>query len=524
MVPRLAPMIRSPACLLSLLGVALMLPALLWGPGFTHSHQYNLLWTAHFGREMAAGHLYERWLPDSFEGLGSPTFYFYPPFAYWIGGGFRAIGVSVATAVNLTGLLLLVASGLAMHHWLAARGTRPLLGAALYMAAPYHLYDIYVRGALAEAAAFIWLPLIALAIGRLPTRRGVMLLVTAYAGLLLSHLPLAMLTGLFLIAPMIGRRLWRRDPVLLSGAVAGALAFALAAFYLIPALTLQAHVSTAMLWGQDYRATDWSIWTSSVELFPCLALGLILLAWPTARSFWGMVSILTALLSIRLIPFVWDVPLLDKVQFPWRAFCIAEFAAITALMASRPRAPLLAAAGVMLFFPYLFGGLLTAAFLRQPVDQARIARVAPDAPEYLPHGFDLTHVRTDNHWTDLTLWRALPRGDAIMVDHPGFVTLGHAAFPIWQVTRDGHPVASTGPLLRFEARPGLYRVERVRLWQETWGAAISLLAALFLAALAMGQRAISHLSKFPSYSPSSHRSDRRLSACPDRLRESGGDI
>ena len=97
MVPRLAPMIRSPACLLSLLGVALMLPALLWGPGFTHSHQYNLLWTAHFGREMAAGHLYERWLPDSFEGLGSPTFYFYPPFAYWIGGGFRAVSYTHLT-------------------------------------------------------------------------------------------------------------------------------------------------------------------------------------------------------------------------------------------------------------------------------------------------------------------------------------------------------------------------------------------------------------------------------------------
>ncbi|MEC3950110.1 integral membrane-like protein [Sphingobium sp. HWE2-09] len=503
---RLLPLIRHPACILTLFGVLLMLPALLWGPGFTHSNQYNLLWTAHFGQEMAAGHLYERWLPGSFEGLGSPTFYFYPPFAYWIGGAFHAVGFAVPTAVNLTGLALLVASGLAMHHWLATRGTRPLLGAMLYMAAPYHLYDIYVRGALAEATAFVWLPLIALAIDRLPARRGVVLLATAYAGLLISHLPLAMLTGLFLIAPLIGWRLWQRAPILPSAIVSGVLAFALAAFFLIPALTLQSHVSISLLWVQDYRATDWSIWNSSFELFPCLALGLILLAWPAARTPWGAIAIVTALLSVRLIPFVWEISLLNKVQFPWRAFCIAEFAAITALAGSRLRPALLVGAGVLLLFPYLFGGLLTAAFLRKPVDQALIARVAPDAPEYLPRGFDLSRVRPNDRWVDLTPWRALPRGDAIVVERAGPVTLGHAAFPIWQVTRDGRPVPSSGPLLHFDATPGLYRVERQRLWQETLGSAISLVALLLLAILALRQRGISHLSKFPPYSPAQPRS------------------
>jgi len=516
MPSHLPPFIRHPACILTLFGVLLMLPALLWGPGFTHSHQYNLLWTAHFGQEMAAGHLYERWLPGSFEGLGSPTFYFYPPFAYWIGGAFHAAGFTVPTAVNLTGLALLVASGLTMHHWLATRGARPLPGAMLYMAAPYHLYDIYVRGALAEAAAFVWLPLIALAIDRLPARRGVTMLAAAYAGLLISHLPLAMLTGLFLIAPLIGWRLWQRAPILPSAIAAGALAFALAAFFLIPALTLQSHVSTSILWVQDYRATDWSIWNSSFELFPCLALGLILLGWPAARTPWGVIAILTALLSVRLIPFVWEISLLNKVQFPWRAFCVAEFAAIAALAGSRLRPALLVGAGVLLLFPYLFGGLLTAAFLRKPVDQALITRVAPDAPEYLPRGFDLSRVRPNDRWVDLAPWRALPRGDAILVERAGPVTLGHAAFPIWRVTRDGRPVPSSGPLLRFQATPGVYRVERLRLWQETLGGGISLVALMLLAMMALRQRAISHLSKFPSYSPSQPRSD--------RSRRNGGDI
>lgn len=521
---RMPPLFRNPACLLTAWGLLLMLPTFLWGPGATHSHQYNILWTQHFGEQMAAGHLYERWLPRSFEGLGSPTFYFYPPFAYWISGAFRAVGLPLLQSINLAGLTLLVGSGLAMHRWLAWRGTKPLLGAALYMAAPYHLYDLYVRGALAEATAFIWLPLIALAIERLPDRRGILLLAFAYAGLLVSHLPLAMLTGLFLIAPMIALRLRRARPVLCPAMAAGALAFALAAFYLLPALTLQSHVSTAMLWGPDYRATDWSVWTASFELFPCLAIGLILLAWTDGPRFWGLSAILIALASIRLIPFLWDVPMLDKVQFPWRAFCIAEFATVTALMAARPRPILLAGAAVMLVFPYAFGGLLTAAFLRRSVDVGRIEWVAPDAPEYLPRGFDLSRVRADDHWTDLSPWRALPRGDAIGVQHDGTVTLGHTAFPIWQVTRNGRPVASHGPLIRFQARPGLYRITRISLWQERLGMAISLVAAMLLAALCLPARIISHLSKFPAYSPSSYLSRRRRSGWPGRSHIAGGDL
>jgi hypothetical protein len=452
---------------------------------------------------MAAGNLYERWLPGSFEGLGSPTFYFYPPFAYWISGGLRALGLPVQQAINATGLLLLIGSGLAMHRWLAFRGTRPLLGAALYMAAPYHLYDIYVRGALAEEMAFLWLPLLALAIDRLPDRRAVALLALSYAGLLISHLPVAMLSGILLIVPMLGARLVRRDAVLVPAAAAGTIAFALAAFFLLPALTLQDHVSIAMLWGPEYRPGDWSVWNASFELFPSLALGLILLAWPGARRFWGLLAILTALASVRLIPFLWDVPLLEKVQFPWRAFVIAEFATVTALVVCRPRRPLLAAAGVMLLFPYLFTGFLTAVFLRTPVDYARIERAGPDAPEYLPRGFDVSRVRPIDHWTDLSPWRALPRGDSLEVARAGPVTLGHAAFPIWRVTHNGRPIASSGPLIRFDApAPGTYRIERIALWQERWGARISLAAALLLALLCLPFRRISHLSKFPSYSPS----------------------
>ena len=515
-------LLRHPMTPLTALGILLMLPSFLFGPGANHSYLYNYMWTGHFGEQMAAGQLYERWLPNSFEGLGSPTFYFYPPLAYWLSGGLAAIGLPVLQAINVAALLLLIASGMAMHRWLASRGTHPLLGAALYMLAPYHLHDFYVRGALAEFASFIWLPLIALGIARLPSRSGIALLALSYGALILTHLPVATLTGPFLIAPLMLHRIWQDRSTLVPGLIAGILAFTLAAFYLLPAATLQAHMSTALLWTGKYHAANWSIWREDLLLFPCIALGLGLLAWP-ARSIWSGIAIVTALASINLIPFLWQIDLLDKTQFPWRALGIAEFTTITALMTYRPRPVLLTGAGVLLLFPYLVSGIITCANLRLPIDYARLDRTVPDAPEYLPAGFDIARVDRYDRSTDLRPWRALPRGDRIVITRPGPVTMGHAAFPIWQVTHNGQPVPSHGPLISFDARPGIYRIERVRLWQESVGTAISLAAALMLALL-LWRRRISHLSKFPAYSPFPAMVNRPILGWLARSQNTGGEL
>ena len=520
MPPRFS-LVRHPWLLLALLGCVIMLPALLWGPGATHSYLYNHIWTRHFGEQMAAGHLYERWLPRSFEGLGSPAFYFYPPLAYWLSGGLNAIGLSVGQAINGASLLLLIASGISMHAFLADRGTRPLPGAALYMIAPYHLFDIYVRGALAEFAGFVWLPLIALGIRWLPARRGILLLGCSYGALILTHLPLATLTGLFLIAPLIVQSILRDRSILIAGLMAGLIAFALSAFYLLPAATLQSHMSISLLWTGKYQASIWSIWTEDFALFPCLALGMLLIAAP-GRSLWTAITAITALAAVNLIPWLWSIDLLDKVQFPWRILAITEFAAITALVTCTPRRMLLAGAAVVLAFPIALTGLVAHAMLTMPVNYRWLNDHVPDAPEYLPYGFDTRLVEPVNRDTDLRRLRTLPRGDHVMVTRAGPVTLGRAAFPIWRVTRNGQAVASTGPLIRFQAQPGVYHIERVRLWQETAGAVITIAALILIAMMAL-PRAISHLSKFPPYSPLSTLSDRRFIRSV-RSRFSGGEL
>jgi len=112
-------------------------------------------------RRAVPGTLYPRWFPDSFEGLGSTTFYFYPPLAFWLKGALAALGLGASHAVALAATAFSAASGLAMYGWLKDRASRPLWWAVIYMSAPYQLYDFYLRGALAEYASHMWFPLIA---------------------------------------------------------------------------------------------------------------------------------------------------------------------------------------------------------------------------------------------------------------------------------------------------------------------------------------------------------------------------
>lgn len=513
--------------LFALVAAIIMMPTFLFGPGDSHSVTYNYIWTSQFGTEMANGTLYPRWLPGSFEGMGSPTFYFYPPLAYWIAGAFDAIGFSTFAAINITGYLVLTLSGLTMHQWLAERGTWPRIGAILYMAAPYHLMDFYVRGALAEFTAFIWLPLIALAIMRMPQRRAIWLLALSYGGLVLTHLPVAMLTGLFLIAPLALHRIAKDRTTLLPLMIGGALGIGFASFYLFPALTMQGDISSELLWGAYYRASAWSLLAPNTLLrivsIPALTTGLVILALPS-RSIWTAISLFVGLSALGLIPYMWDIAPLDRVQFPWRLLGILEFASITALLSRKPGPVILGLGGGLALFAYAVWINQTVGYFAKPVDYAMLARELPDAPEYLPAGFDTRLMREIDRKTDLRAWRHIPPGKEIDVKQSGEVMMRHMDFPIWRVTRDGVEVPHAGPVIHFHAEPGHYRIERVLVWQERVGMALTTLAAILLLWLAYGaqRQPISLLSKFPAYSPFSAISGWSGLSRLGRLKRSGG--
>src|SRR5207302_65715 len=314
-------------------------------------------------------------------------------------------------------LLVLAASGLTMHAWLRAHVAplRALLGAFAYMVAPYHLYDIYTRGALAEAAAYASVPLVALALTRLRAGRAqaLPLLAIGYGALLLTHLPSALLVTVFLIAPYVvfeavdAERRVRFIGLALAG---GLLGIGLAAIYLVPALGLLPYASADALSASFYRPENWFFWHVNAGPFggrmmliiPVSAAALLLAgAAGVARRrnasrealFWVALAVVLVILIAGVVPPIWKLPGLALVQFPWRALVLVEFSVVTALAITGPplRKPLVLAGAASLAVAYSVLGMLMAHVIGRTWNEQASAATAirrdyADAPEYLPAG------------------------------------------------------------------------------------------------------------------------------------------
>ena len=532
---------RHPALVLAAAAILLLLPTLVLGTLISHSSPQNLTWASQFAEQFRAGILYPRWVPESFDGLGSPAFYFYPPLPFWIDAlvsivTANALSVSYRLAVTTTVILFL--SGLAMHAWLlkiSGKRAAALIGAIAYMAAPYHLFDTYTRGAFAETTAYAVLPVVMLAL-RLTIERarwGLPLLALAYAALLLSHLPTALLCSITVI-PAYVLFTTRATAQLLRCAAGGVLGIGLAAIYLLPAMELQPWISAHELWTAFYRASNWFVmsperWVdpdtmrvigSIVLAAALLAAGLCfaLLQLPDSEGrrelgFWVALSLACLILIAGLLPWFWDLPLVGKVQFPWRLLMVVEFALLTALCLTplaevrRVVVYVFAAAGVAL----IPGAILIVTDARARVDFVWRTGTLDrhDVKEYQPAGYKLAGSRyadlgleqlKDTPAIACTPAAATCRADSerfgamrITVDSaaPTNVVVRRFFFPAWQLDA-GLALGPSEPLrlVSFTAPAGrtAARLDRATLPVERWGWAISGVSLLLLAAVLVSAR------------------------------------
>ncbi|MBI1802146.1 MAG: glycosyltransferase family 39 protein, partial [Chloroflexi bacterium] len=145
--------------------------------------------------------------------LFAPFFNIYAPLAFYTGELFLKLGLDFVSATKLVFGLALVASGWAMFAFVRQRLNERagLVAALVYLYAPYHLLDVYVRANLAETLAFVFLPLCLWAFGEAIERpRGPRLdrgavagTALAYAGLMLAHNGIALLFSPLLAAYMV---------------------------------------------------------------------------------------------------------------------------------------------------------------------------------------------------------------------------------------------------------------------------------------------------------------------------------
>lgn len=477
-----------------IIGVALLLttPAMLSQPMTHDSFWIDRVWADQFNSELAKGNLYPRWLPLSHGGLGSPVFYYYPPLAFYLIGLFGLIGFPTYASIVAAGFAGFVASGLAMYAWIKDSAKAPLLGALVFMAAPYSVLDFTSRGAIAEFVAIAFIPLVALGLQRAAEGRFI-LCAFAYAGLTLSHLPLALLVSLFFVAPY-GLYLCRLEPRrALQIALPLLLGLAIASIYLVPAIALDPYRDSALLWKIDwFKPENWTFlrWGQTVPptnakliigavILSLLYPTILLLSGPQRR--WGIYAALCLGMAAALIPVIWQIPLLQAVQFPFRILPLAAFAIATGVAHLVP-SRVVYAATVPIFALSIVFSLGERSRTVSPKAEELIARHA-DVPENLPPGD--RRPSWPSRWAlEVARLHPVPVRAGDQTVDPVFY------FPGWEVRCQGQRV-STAPeastkLLTYKGTDCERKL--VPTMPERIGTAISLAGLLLLLGLAPFRR------------------------------------
>lgn len=110
---------------------------------------------------LRAGQLPPRWAADLGFGYGYPLFVFYPPLIYYLGELFHLLlKTSFIDSIKLVFAFSFFGSAVFMYLWVKDHFSSKagILASLFYTYAPYHAVDAYVRGALAELTAFVFIP------------------------------------------------------------------------------------------------------------------------------------------------------------------------------------------------------------------------------------------------------------------------------------------------------------------------------------------------------------------------------
>ncbi len=189
-------------CLIVLFSIPAVIP--LFQPGFFPMHDDTQVARVYeMGQALKDGVFPVRIVTNLGYGYTYPIFNFYAPLAYYLGGFFTVLGASSLIGAKLMIIIGVVVSGITMYLlgkelWGRFGG---ILSALLYVYAPYHALDIYVRGDISESWAYSFIPLAFYGLLKLYRTQHwwyVIIGSIGYAGIILSHNLTALMVTPFL--------------------------------------------------------------------------------------------------------------------------------------------------------------------------------------------------------------------------------------------------------------------------------------------------------------------------------------
>jgi preprotein translocase subunit SecG len=318
----------------------------------THDLNEHLVVMQQFDKTLRSGVIYPRWLADVNGEYGNAWTNFYPPLCYYLTSAIHAVIKDWVATITLLCVLAMAASGLTFYilartfyGWIASA-----IGASLYLLLPYHVVDLYWRGALAELLGFVFLPLLIYFAFRLGTEGKFV----DYAGLgltyglyVMTHLPVAYLMSYVLIVFAIVWAFREKNKFIVLRIGAGlALGLLVSAIYLLPAIleARYAYESTSAIFPYDGSylpalppRDNFGDTLNHSFMLQALALAVSLIVLRAMRAqgepklssvsrvrLWALLGVSTTLMVTSLSFYVARlIPRTDLVAFPWRWLAIA---------------------------------------------------------------------------------------------------------------------------------------------------------------------------------------------------------
>lgn len=356
-------------------------------PGYpwdAHDARHSVYFLFEFDQGIADGIPFPRWQPDFAFGYGYPFFNIYGPLPTYLAEAFHLLGLGFTDAIKAVFALSVMASGLAMYGFVKQVLGRQagLVAAVAYMVIPYRLVDLYVRAALSESVAYLFVPLVlwgTWATIHRPRWANVVGLALAYAALMVSSPLVTLLLTLILVfyvaalslARLNDHQPWRalsRESVLpalghlahllIPPALGLVLGLGLSAFFAAPAMLENRFVRVDQwyggryAWGGDFVEfyqlfspqwgfgasvpgpdDDFSFQLGVVPVVLSLLAGAALLGkrrrellGPSGRRLVIFFAVLTAIVVFLMLeasaPLWLALPLARLAQFPWRLLAL----------------------------------------------------------------------------------------------------------------------------------------------------------------------------------------------------------
>jgi hypothetical protein len=311
---------------------------------------------------LKSGQFPVRWVPDLGYGYGYPIFNFYNPLPYYFGSAFMFMGFGALAATKLMFIFPVILSGISMFIFskLFLSDFASGIAGLLYVYAPYHAVQIYVRGAVAEYWAYAILPLVFWAIWK----RKIIIGSLSLVALILSHNLTSFMSIPFLTLLIFIKLITEKKKTLLFAFCSLLFTFALgaSAFFWLPSILESSKTGVGQMVFEKFDSPSkhvayplqlWSgVWgyggsssgiddglsfqVGKIHLIGSLAaIAILLYCYIVKRKTIKQFNNLTIFAIVglffslfMLLPLsrpIWDAfPVLSYIQFPWRFLTFAS--------------------------------------------------------------------------------------------------------------------------------------------------------------------------------------------------------